>query len=1039
MTEETYRQEELLKRIPDAFDYHKKDIINIIRLNSIHDHTTKDQGKRPFGKKWNENHVSLHELQIHDGNFGILAGYNHEKNGYSPTIIDVDGYKSDNPEIKKQTADDIYEILKALPNTIQVITANGGHHILIFNRKKIKDDHWLSKRLYFPLDYHIVELQGKPLGNAIEIFTGGIEEICNHQGVLAGSLVKNKNGEKTVYELAENSIHHFSEMNITNDVNADCKALLENAGYIFNEQTSNTPRFKEEYIYEHNKPENKTLNSEQINEVAKLVSDILTNCQKNNTSKHTMSLFIGGYFYYHISKESAQIIVDKIAEMPIAETFNSIPAFKSTIMQHYNGRADSIEIGGMGKIVEILKDFKNVDENYITKQLQMNCSNKPYYIEDTESQQIGQTEWNIIKHYWVQFLSLFENEYLEHRKRIKHNPHLERHLDKALRSIGASPLVCTGLFKASLEHLRPGEALEELFDEYIEEINTNQVPFFKPLYDRSEFGFAEDKNMIREEAEQFIQILNVFGGITHNVFNKLKEKKNRDVNLQLAFNRLCKQFNFKNTKDSINECGGYIYNDMSKKYEKINTGQFQAFISKRFNINGTLRSNCEEILKMGTSVEELDNSVLNLKNGYYNTDKKEFKPANDFREIFTIRCPRFNYIEDFKEKNVRLDEIIQGITIPHNNQEDTTIYRDFYERLGASYNTRNCHKAITWYYGKGNQGKDQLIQIIKKLFTGRAQVVSAAELKDGKAVIKGIDVLIINEVEVKDLQFTVNYLKNMTGGFKEGQDKRQYFSQDFITEENPSMIYLFGNDIPEIDTEEIAFFERVDFIELPNTFANNPKNDEVQADNTVQHHILKAAKDEEWDYIFNKAIHSYADKIKKEGINQFQFTRKQRADETINIINGYNPIDTFLDHNYEADTTMTCTAFSNRQICDQYEEYCLRNNIRCPTGRTLSVKMGNAITKRFGTKIKEKTKQGVVYYLIPLQVDRRTFITNEIQQIGWKTLSWEKREICQYITAHETEGITFTDVLEHYAPRNVKKDLDFLIREEYISLGEEAK
>ena len=54
------------------------------------------------------------------------------------------------------------------------------------------------------------------------------------------------------------------------------------------------------------------------------------------------------------------------------------------------------------------------------------------------------------------------------------------------------------------------------------------------------------------------------------------------------------------------------------------------------------------------------------------------------------------------------ERTLRQILIPKDNPEDTSLYIDYLQRVGASFFENNVHKSITLYQGKGNNGKSIL-------------------------------------------------------------------------------------------------------------------------------------------------------------------------------------------------------------------------------------------------------------------------------------------------------------------------------------------
>ena len=65
------------------------------------------------------------------------------------------------------------------------------------------------------------------------------------------------------------------------------------------------------------------------------------------------------------------------------------------------------------------------------------------------------------------------------------------------------------------------------------------------------------------------------------------------------------------------------------------------------------------------------------------------------------------------------------------------------QRLGSAFNTRIKEKKFACYYGKGDNGKDILIEILKMAFGDRCLLATMDILQDEKADLSEYDVVII--------------------------------------------------------------------------------------------------------------------------------------------------------------------------------------------------------------------------------------------------------------------------------------------------------
>lgn len=342
------------KELPDLQEHVIQDKIALIPLTSW---------KNPVEPNWQKKHYSLKKIIHNRGNIGLKVGYNHENNGYSLAVVDIDGFRDDNhPAWKKKTAEAIWDVLKDIPNALCVETASGGKHLFLWNRTISDHFHEISKSLHFPNDFEIEELRGKSLAHSIEIFT----KPNSKQVVLAGSSIKDKvTGEKRSYKVIS-QINEFSKVAIVDDIGETVKKAMVSKGYaFFDDNPSNdspVSDFKNEEL--------KSLKTDEIDELVDLVAKIYPRIEG---SKHYASLYLGGYFSNRITKRSVRKFCNSIIKkVPSIENGS---AFINTILQNYDKRSNEKQ-AGLPSFLRLLKQY-GFSQNEIDRTefiLKKNCS-----------------------------------------------------------------------------------------------------------------------------------------------------------------------------------------------------------------------------------------------------------------------------------------------------------------------------------------------------------------------------------------------------------------------------------------------------------------------------------------------------------------------------------------------------------------------------------------------------------------------------------------------------------------------------------------
>ena len=354
----------LKEAIPDIEEQIQEDKIKVIRL--------KEGMKEPLDKDYYNKEVTLEELKKHTGNYGIIIGYNNNKNGYSIAVADVDGLtlkeKHNIPmekkeEIKQLTKKYIYKSLKeAFPNALIVKTQSEGYHFYIWNEEEVANVHDVSKSLTFPEDFPVEELRNKSLEHSIEIFT----KFESKQVVLPSAVItkiRNKKGRiikldhEREYTIISD-VNELSEIGTVNNIHDTVKESLLTKNYGVNEKgSSGRKRKRSSNNSSKNKTSNKLKKLSEFN-IKKLV-DVITDKYKLfeviDGSKHEGAVALGGFFSYHISKESSIKIANGIVKKVPSDLFEDSGAFKKTLLVSYERPIE--EKAGLPTLLDLIEDY----------------------------------------------------------------------------------------------------------------------------------------------------------------------------------------------------------------------------------------------------------------------------------------------------------------------------------------------------------------------------------------------------------------------------------------------------------------------------------------------------------------------------------------------------------------------------------------------------------------------------------------------------------------------------------------------------------
>lgn len=377
-------------QVLDLDSYVESKLIKVIPL--------KRKSKLPKDNDYYNRDYSLEKLNHYKGNFGIVIGYNHDINGQSLAIVDIDGVGG---KYKKETADYIYDCLKDIPGAMLVQTQSGGKHIYLWNRTICEKIHETSKHLHFPSDFPIDDLRGKSLQHAIEIYTKPNTRQC----LLPGCVVKDTStGELNDYHIIS-QINRFEDISVVDDINETVKNKLLNSGFTW---ADNVSSLSDNVIFDTSDENNlKELSKNEIIEVSNIVSQLLNNM---DGAKHEACMDLGGYLSERVTQKSAGKICDHIMEQV---NFDSNNAFKHTVLHNYEAEGHK---KGLPSFLDLVQEYHpNLSRDSldgIKFRLEMNCRNhfrhtilfktyddfkKQYLVINYDKNTIDTYTWNMKK------------------------------------------------------------------------------------------------------------------------------------------------------------------------------------------------------------------------------------------------------------------------------------------------------------------------------------------------------------------------------------------------------------------------------------------------------------------------------------------------------------------------------------------------------------------------------------------------------------------------------------------------------------------
>lgn len=341
--------ERLVEEIPDIEEHISEDKVKVIKV--------RPDSKIPSENDYYKAPSKLENLKKHKGNYGIIIGYNHKKFNKSLAIIDIDGYSLEKgsknfKEVKYKTKEYIFNCLKNIPNCLAVRTASGGYHIYLWNETIVDNFHNISKALTFPSDFEIEELQGKSLGHSIEIFT----KEGSKQVVLPSSSIYSHAMEQDYFYKVISDVNKLSDIATVNNIHEVVKETMLAANYGYDESLVNgsNRRKKRRSSNRRKSSGQKKLKKLSDNEIAKVVELTVPVFKAIEGSKHEGTLALGGFFSYHISKNSSRKIATGIVK-EIGSIFEDSEAFKKTLLVSYERPIE--EKAGLPTLLDLIESL----------------------------------------------------------------------------------------------------------------------------------------------------------------------------------------------------------------------------------------------------------------------------------------------------------------------------------------------------------------------------------------------------------------------------------------------------------------------------------------------------------------------------------------------------------------------------------------------------------------------------------------------------------------------------------------------------------
>lgn len=992
--------EEMNKYIPDLKEYITKERIGIHPYKKIKVPETVD-GKS-HSSYWQDQKPYIYYENSDFENFGFIIGYDKLNTGSFLACLDIDGYKKTtddgkfNWELHQQCCDELYNVLKDIDiKYIAERTWSGGYHFYYFSRQMaLTSDIDVLQYIYFPNDFPVEELRGQPI-------TGDTEKVevlskPNSKVVIAApSYIYDQKQEKegSYTFLSENNYisELIKEKNIVDDISPKLVNVFKKHGYFFDEQAYDKSKNKEinkEYF---------TNNVELSIDNKDLIDNIMTlykQGQRNDVGYVLICLLIKKGW-------SREKIYELFAKLPIpaSETKHDLKAVKSWINNKYNTDI---------KILAGWNEFKKIIDEYIDPEV--------------NKQKVVNFFTKFLKPHKKQDVYKFNDEYSLYTKDQK------TYWIKTVTGEKVTPIISS---------TKP-------LSEYVGTRNKTIM----------ELILKKDKTIDKFELETFldniaIQVAELEEQKASNPWVTLALKpQDTGIHQQIA-PEVEKKYGIIKV---IDEKSHYWFNPEKVYYEEMTWENLGLLIEQDFYPKDFLKTigieqiaitkkPLESILSAIKNNKKMDNNLWVFSNVLF--DARQYGYITDFKENYltTKKIARktedkeydlLEFQNDVKLINEGDDETfveksLKKTLIPKDNPEDTSLYIDYLQRLGACLLNINISKSIPIYVGMGNNGKSILVDLPKHIFNDHYRSIDINTFfKDNFKIgqIKNTNMIVIDEIKTNDFREPLVLIKRLSGGGVSIME-REMFKANAAETDNYGMLWVATNHIPNVPLDEEAFFNRADILKLPNVFKPKEeigKNDvNVYPENGNIKQQLQQDKDG-LSWLISAAIQAYESiylAISQGGSKRFECS--QTAHQTKQIIASEDTILSFLILYTEEQEG---SSVSNKELTIIFEEYLTQTNTSYGNNKsTIPSQIGSGISILYPHIRKNSTTTGTKY--VNLKINTHEDV--EIKKTHIYTLTDEDMYIEENSLLAPDEKIILKDIKQgHNTINNLQKQHELL-------------
>ena len=388
----------------------------------------------------------------------------------------------------------------------------------------------------------------------------------------------------------------------------------------------------------------------------------------------------------------------------------------------------------------------------------------------------------------------------------------------------------------------------------------------------------------------------------------------------------------------------YCYNDNLKYYEELSENTFKNMVVENYQLK-LLPKDYKTIFRAIPTNDTEDTHILVFKNLLYDMDNDAEIYLNDETErVNYISSNLIGYEDDtdqiqlldldlfpnlkkiYSEKNevdsmTYTEKILRQILIPKDDPSDLSLFVDFLQRLGSCIYGKNNYKTITLYYGDGNNGKGILKLLFELIYNNKAYSLTPETFTESfnlKSFL-GRKCILLDEIDEKSLNDVKPMIKRISSPESRQEQRAIYSDRNIVLKNYPNM-YIFSNVLLDFKLDELALFERFDFLKLPNTFTSEKKINKVPNSYIVDRQTEEKIKNdyEGLSWLISNSIRLF----RQMEYSKQEYRRKQTIEETMDILINVDYLTKYIRIYTEKDENLIKTDYiTNEQILQGFTQY----------------------------------------------------------------------------------------------------------------------